>query len=61
MGERAKSALMKALAVVVLAVAAWVLLKIVIDVVAIVAWIVAGILAVLAIIWAVGTLRSPST
>jgi hypothetical protein len=33
----------------------------VINVVTVVAWIVAGVLAVVAIIWAVQTLRSPST
>jgi hypothetical protein len=61
MSERVQSALTKALAVLVLAIAAWVLLKIVINVVAIVAWIVAGVLAVLAVMWAVETLRSPAT
>lgn len=46
------------LAVVILAVAAWVLLKVVIGVIAGVAWIVAIGVAVVAVIWALNTLRS---
>jgi hypothetical protein len=41
------------LAVLVLAVAAWVLLKVVIGVVVAVAWTVAAIVAVIAVIWAI--------
>ena len=46
----------KALAVGILIVAAWVLLKIVIGVVTAVAWTVAAILAVVAILWALNRL-----
>jgi hypothetical protein len=46
----------KALAVGILIVAAWVLLKIVIGVVTAVAWTVAAILAVVAILWALNKL-----
>ena len=48
---------MKALAIVVLAIAAWILLKIVIGVVTAIAFTVAIVLAVVAIIWAFFTLR----
>jgi hypothetical protein len=58
MGNTVTSALMKAVAVVVLAVAAWLLLKLVLHVVAAVAWIVAAVLAVIAVLWAISTLRS---
>jgi hypothetical protein len=43
----------RALAVVILAVGAWILLKIVIHVVAAVALSVAGVVAILAVIWAI--------
>jgi hypothetical protein len=46
----------KALAVGVLLVAGWILLKIVLGVVAFVAWTVVGILAVIAVLWAVNRL-----
>jgi hypothetical protein len=46
----------KALAVAVLLVAGWILLKIVIGVVAFVAWTVVGIAAVIAVIWALNRL-----
>lgn len=46
----------KALAVGVLLVAGWILLKIVLGVVAFVAWTVVGILAVVAVLWAVNRL-----
>ena len=46
----------KALAVVILLVAGWILLKVVIGVVAFVAWIVIVALAVLAVIWALNRL-----
>ena len=48
---------MKALAVVVLLVAAWLLFKVVIGVVAAVAWIVVIVLAVVAVLWALSVLR----
>ena len=46
----------KALAVAVLLVAGWILLKIVIGVVAFVAWTVVGIVAVIAVLWALNRL-----
>jgi hypothetical protein len=46
----------KALALVILLVAGWVLLKIVIGVVTFVAWAVIGIIAVVAVIWALNRL-----
>jgi hypothetical protein len=46
----------KAVAVVVLLVAAWVLFKVVIGVVAAVAWTVVAILAVVAVLWALNKL-----
>ena len=48
---------MKALAVVILLVAAWVLFKVVIGVVAAVAWIVVVIGAIIAVLWALSVLR----
>jgi hypothetical protein len=48
----------KALALVVLLVAAWLLLKVVIGVVAAVAWIVVFVVAVVAVLWALSVLRS---
>ena len=46
----------RVLAVLVLAVAAWFLLKVVIGVIAGVAWFVAVVLAVVAVVWAMRTL-----
>ncbi|HVE69300.1 MAG TPA: hypothetical protein VNB64_12035 [Solirubrobacteraceae bacterium] len=46
----------RALAVVILAVAAWLLLKIAIGIIASVAWIVVAVIAVVGVIWAVNTL-----
>jgi hypothetical protein len=46
----------RVLAVLVLAVAAWFLLKVVIGVIAGVAWFVAVVLAVVALVWAMRTL-----
>jgi hypothetical protein len=48
---------MKALAVVVLLVAAWILFKVVIGVVAAVAWIVVVVLGIFAVLWALSILR----
>jgi hypothetical protein len=48
---------MKAVAVVVLLIAAWILFKVVIGVVAAVAWIVVIVLGVMAIFWALSVLR----
>jgi hypothetical protein len=44
------------IAVVILGVGAWILLKVVIGVVVAVAWTVAAIVAVIAVIWAIRTL-----
>ena len=55
---RGRSALTKLLAVVVVAVVAWLLLKLALNVVAAVAWAIAGILLVVAVLWAISTLRS---
>jgi len=44
------------LAVVILAVGAWVLFKVVIGTVVAIAWAVAGIVALVAVVWAVRTL-----
>jgi uncharacterized membrane protein YccC len=46
----------KAIAIVVLAVAAWIVLKVVISVVAGIAWIVAAVVLVVGVIWALNTL-----
>jgi hypothetical protein len=46
----------RVLAVLVLAVAAWFLLKVVIGVIAGVAWLVAVVLAIVAVVWAMRTL-----
>lgn len=59
MAEKEKtgsSLLSKALAIVVLAVAAWILLKVVISVVAGIAWIVAAVVLVVGVLWAFNTL-----
>ena len=52
------SPLTKALALLVLAVAAWLVLKLVLHAVTAVAWVVAAVLAMFAILWALSTLRS---
>lgn len=46
------------LAVVVLAIGAWVLFKLVIGTVVAIAWTVAAIVAVIAVFWAIRTLRT---
>ena len=46
------------LAVVVLAVGAWILFKLVIGTVVAIAWTVAAIVAVIAVFWAIRTLRT---
>ena len=56
MAEAAKGAGMKLLAIVVLLIAAWVLLKIVIGIVAGVAWVIVAVLAVVAVVWALRVL-----
>jgi hypothetical protein len=57
MGEFAADIGRKAIAVAVLLVAVWLLFKFVIGVVATVAWIVVAVLALVAVVWAVGVLR----
>ena len=49
---------MKLLAILILAVAAWFLLKVVIGLIAGVAWIIAVVLAVVGVLWAWNTLRT---
>jgi hypothetical protein len=56
MKESARNIAGKAIAVLVLLVAIWVLFKIVIGVVAAVAWVIVGVLAVVAVIWALSRL-----
>lgn len=51
------SFLSRVLAVLVLAVAAWFLLKVVINLVVGVAWIVAVVIAIVGVVWAIRTLR----
>ena len=46
----------KALALVILLVAGWILLKVVIGVVAFVAWMVVAVVAVVAVLWALNRL-----
>ncbi|MDX6648971.1 MAG: hypothetical protein QOJ97_922 [Solirubrobacteraceae bacterium] len=46
----------RALAVVVLGVVAWLLLKVVLSVVAAVAWVVVAVIAVIGVLWALKTL-----
>jgi hypothetical protein len=46
----------RVIAVVVLAIAAWILFKVIIGVVAAVAWFVVAVVAIIAVIWAVRTL-----
>jgi hypothetical protein len=46
----------RALAVVILGVAAWLLLKVVIGLIATVAWIVVAVIAVVGVLWALNTL-----
>jgi hypothetical protein len=50
------SLIRKALAIVVLAVAAWLLLKVIIGLLASVAWIVAAVVLVVGVLWALNTL-----
>jgi hypothetical protein len=56
MREAAANLGRKALALVVLLVAAWLLLKVVIGVVAAVAWVVVAVVAVIAVLWAINVL-----
>jgi len=56
MGDTAKSAGKKLLAVAVLLVAAWILFKVVLGFVAAVAWIAVVVLAIVAVVWAIRVL-----
>jgi hypothetical protein len=56
MGEAASNMARKVVAILILVVAAWILLKIVIGAVTAVAWIVAAVVAVVAILWAISQL-----
>jgi hypothetical protein len=56
MGELARDTGRKILAVGVLLLVAWLLFKLVLGVVATVAWIVVGVIAVVAVIWALRVL-----
>ena len=56
MGQAAADLGKKAVALVVLLVAAWILFKIVIGVVAAVAWVVVAVLALVAVVWAIRVL-----
>jgi predicted membrane protein len=46
----------RALAVVILLLAAWILIKIVVGIVAAVFWVVLAVVAVVAVLWAINTL-----
>jgi hypothetical protein len=48
----------KAIAVVILAIAAWLLLKVVIGLIAGIAWIVVAVIVVAGVLWAINTLSS---
>ena len=56
MEETGPSLARRAVAVVILAVAAWLLLKVVIGIIATVAWIAVAAIAVLGLLWAINTL-----
>jgi hypothetical protein len=56
MRESLSGLAVKALAVVVLLIAAWVLFKVVLGVVTAVAWVVVIVLAVMAVLWAMSVL-----
>jgi hypothetical protein len=56
MAERATDLGKKAVALVVLLLAAWVLFKVVIGVVAAVAWIAVVVIAIMAVVWALRVL-----
>ena len=57
MSETLSGLAMKAVAVVVLLIAAWVLFKVVLGVVTAVAWIVVIVGAIIAVLWAMSVLR----
>jgi hypothetical protein len=57
MGQMVSDAGRKLLAIAVLVVAAYVLFKIVLGFVAAVAWIIIAIVALVAVVWAIGVLR----
>jgi len=57
MGQLASDIARKLIAVAVLLVAAYVLFKVVLGFVAAVAWIAVAVLALVAVVWAIGVLR----
>jgi hypothetical protein len=57
MKESLSGLALKAVAVVALLVAAWILFKVVLGVVTAVAWVVVVVLAVMAVLWAMSVLR----
>jgi uncharacterized membrane protein YccC len=56
MEETRPSLAKRALAVVVLALVAWIVIKLIIGIVAAVFWIVLAVVAVVAVLWAINTL-----
>lgn len=54
--DQASTLARKLLAIAILAVVAWLLLKVAIGVVTSIAWVVAAVLAVIAVLWALRTL-----
>jgi len=56
--ESRPSWISRLLAVLVLVVAGWILIKVIIGVVASIAWIVVAVLAVVGVLWAYNTLKS---
>ena len=56
--ESKPSIVSRLIAVVVLAVAAWILFKMIIGTVVAIAWVAAAIVAVIAVFWALNTLRT---
>jgi hypothetical protein len=55
-GQLASNAGRKALALLVILVAAWVLFKVVLGVVSVIAWVVVAVLALAALVWAIRVL-----
>jgi hypothetical protein len=56
MEQSRPSLVRRAVAVAILAVAAWLLLKVVIGIIASVAWIVVAVIAIFGVLWAINTL-----
>lgn len=58
MSESRPSWIARLLAVLVLVIAAWLVIKVIIGVVATIAWIVVAVVAVIGVVWAYNTLTS---